>query len=396
MMSTAFDGIVIIGGAMSGLATACFLRQVGDRRPITVIERDLTYSHAATALSVSGIRTQFSQPANIRLSQRTLQIIRDFPFPIGTETKIAFNENGYLLLASADGLAALTANHAVQMACGADTVLLEKAALAKRFTWLETSDVAAGVFGLSGEGWFDAMGLMTRFRHVLNAMPDIRFIQAHVDGLGHDGTRLTTIHLSDGSALVPDQVVMAAGAGSGRLTAELPVPLPVEPRKRTVFVFECPTPLPAMPLTVDPSGIYVRPEGRRFICGMSPPAALDRTAEADDFEPDWQQFETSIWPILAQRVPAFATLRQTTAWAGHYDYNRFDQNALIGKDPVLENLFHITGFSGHGVQQAPAAGEALAMLMQDNPRHSQKIAQCSELSPHRLVTNRLCLERNII
>ena len=158
-------------------------------------------------------------------------------------------------------------------------------------------------------------------------------------------------------------MVNAAGPSAGRLAAMAGRVLPVEPRKRTVFVVDCPDAPAGMPLVADPSGIYVRPEGSGFITGYSPPQSADGPADPDDFIPDHALFEEVCWPLLARRIPAFGTLKVTGAWAGHYDYNVLDQNAVIGPDPVLGNFLYANGFSGHGLQHAPGVGRAVAELI---------------------------------
>jgi FAD-dependent oxidoreductase domain-containing protein 1 len=132
-------------------------------------------------------------------------------------------------------------------------------------------------------------------------------------------------------------------------------------RKRNVFVFTCATPLPRLPLVIDPSGLWFRSEGDRFLCG--PPQDPDPDVSPDDFEVDLPAFEERAWPILARRVPAFEAIRMSAAWAGHYDYNTFDQNAFLGPVPGIPNLLLASGFSGHGIQQSPAVGRGLAEYM---------------------------------
>jgi glycine/D-amino acid oxidase-like deaminating enzyme len=142
------------------------------------------------------------------------------------------------------------------------------------------------------------------------------------------------------------------------LAAGVGVDLPVFARKRTVFVFSCPVAIPGCPLLIDPSGLWFRPEGDRFLCGV--PADPDPDVSPDDFEIDHSLFESVAWPILARRVPAFQAVRVTSAWAGHYDYNVFDQNAFVGPVPGIPNLLLAGGFSGHGLQHAPGIGRGLA------------------------------------
>ncbi len=143
----------------------------------------------------------------------------------------------------------------------------------------------------------------------------------------------------------------------------LDIDLPVWPRKRYVYVFDCKDDLLSAPLTIDPSGVAFRPEGGQYVATWSPPEEQDANSDAEDMEVDYTLFEAVIWPTLAERVPAFEAIKLTGAWTGHYDYNTFDQNAIIGGHPEIANLLFCTGFSGHGLQQSPAAGRAISELI---------------------------------
>ena len=360
MSSQAYD-VVIVGGAAVGSAVAYFLTQaLGFSGSVAVVERDPTYAKAATTLSAASIRQQFSTPENIRMSQFGVAFFRDLKIRFGADADIGFRERGYLLLASETGAATLIANHAVQTAEGADIVLTDPGALADRFAWLNTSDLTLGAFGRSGEGWFDAHSLLALLRTAAR-QKGARYIHGEVTGIEHAGARITGVTLADGRRIACGTLVNAAGPQAGDVAALAGIALPVEPRKRCVFVVACRVALPGMPLMVDPSGVWVRPEGEVFICGVSPPEETD--ARAVDFEVDYALFDDVIWPALAHRVPALEALKQQRAWAGHYDYNTLDQNAVIGCHPEITNFIFANGFSGHGLQQSPATGRAVAELI---------------------------------
>jgi glycine/D-amino acid oxidase-like deaminating enzyme len=384
-----FD-IIIIGGAMMGAATAFFLREEGFAGTIAIVERDTGFSRSATALSAAGIRQQFSIAQNIALSQFSLQFYKDFEKRFGVPA--GFQQHGYLLLSPPSGLPILQQNHAVQIAHGADVALEEPQALKRRHPWLETHGIAAGTTGLSGEGWFDPWTVLAAFRSE-NLRRGVEEIRGEVTAVEMAAGRVTGVRLAEGQWLACRTLVNAGGTNSGRIAAMAGIDLPVEPRKRTVFRFKCANPPQNMPLTVDITGIWVRPEGQGFITGFSPPEEADGPADPGDFEPDHHFFEEVIWPVLADRIPAFEAVKVEGAWAGHYDYNRFDQNAFIGSHDEAPNAYCVTGFSGHGVQQGPAAGRAVAELIVHG---RYRTIDCTPFAPRRFRENRRFAERNVI
>ena len=66
---------------------------------------------------------------------------------------------------------------------------------------------------------------------------------------------------------------------------------------------------------------------------------------------------------IANRIPAFEAIKVKSEWVGHYAYNTLDQNAIIGPHPIISNFMFINGFSGHGLQQAPAMGRGMSELL---------------------------------
>jgi len=383
--------VLIIGGGVIGSAAACFLaRDFGVRA--LVFERDPAYRCASSALSASSIRQQFSTEINIRLSQQSLAFLRNIGEELavgGERPEIGLTEPGYLYLATAAGREALMANHAVQARHGADVVMLGTSELKARFPWLEVGDLAGGNLGRRGEGWFDGYSVLQAFRRKAIAL-GARFVASEVREVAANGDVMTAVR-QDSERVDADAVLIAAGAWSAPLAMPLGFDLPVAPRKRDVFVFDSPARLPNCPLVIDPSGFWFRPEGRGFIAG-APPRGEDRDgAPLEDI--DHALFEDVIWPALAARVPDFEALRLTRAWAGYYEYNTFDQNGLVGRLPGYERAFVACGFSGHGMQHAPAVGRGIAELIATG---GYRTLDLTPLSPARVAENAPLIERNVI
>ncbi len=393
-MTETYD-VVIAGGAAMGSSTAYHLAsQPGFSGRILVIEKDSTYAKAASALSLSSVRQQFSSPVNIRAGLYGVEFLRraaELLAVDGEAPDLPLRENGYLYLATEAGAPTLQENHATQIREGADIVLLEPQEVARRYPFVNVDGVALAAWGRRGEGWFDGYGLTQAYRRKARSL-GVAYREDEVVAVERQGARVTGVTLKSGARIACGAFVNAAGvSGAAKLARDLGVDIPVKSRKRCVFVFEAKERLENCPLIVDTTGVYMRPEGRTYLAGVSPPEEDD--PDTDDFDVVWSQFDDIIWPALAHRVPAFEAIKATGAWAGHYDLNVFDHNAIVGRLPGADNAYLAAGFSGHGMQQSPAVGRGLAELIAQGRYVSLDLA---DFGFERIHANRPLIERNVI
>ncbi len=395
MTQTERADVVIVGGAIVGSSVATFLalRPDFDGR-IVVVERDPSFRTSSTTLSAASIRLQFSTPLNIEISRFGVEVIKHPDRYLAVDGEIPefdFVENGYLFLATDAGLATLERNHAIQRELDVPVVLLSPSELRQRFGWMNVEDLAGASLGLENEGWFDAHALLQGFRRRARSLGVVERI-GEVVAVDRDGDRVSGVRLADGSHIAAGWVVNAAGPRAADVARMVDVELPVRPRKRLVFHLDAPISLGAAPLTIDPSGVYFRPEGPSYIAGFSP-----RDGEPDpdtlDLASDRAPFESFVWPALAHRAPGFDRARLLDSWAGHYEVNTLDHNAIVGPHPVLRNLLFANGFSGHGLQQAPAVGRALAEWICSGRYETLDLAP---LGYERIERNRPIRELNVV
>jgi len=81
------------------------------------------------------------------------------------------------------------------------------------------------------------------------------------------------------------------------------------------------------------------------------------------------------------------------AWAGYYEHNTLDQNGIVGRHPALDNLIVANGFSGHGIQQSPAVGRAVAELIVHGAYRSLDL---TPLGVARILANAPLRELNVV
>ncbi len=344
-----------------GCAVAYFVTKFAPTLRVVVLERDPSYSRAATALAAGGIRQQFSTPENVLMSQYGVEFLQHgaAELTVGAATpELGYTIGRYLRLTSMADAEPAREQAEMQRSLGASPETLERDDLAARFPWMNVADVGVGVLGGKGEGVFDPYALLQALRRK-SIDQGAQFRAADAVGFKVDADkRVVGVRLSHGEVVICGAVVNAAGAQAGHIAALAGLELPVRPLKAHTFAFKAHDAPTDCPIVLDQvQRLNFKPEGPLFLAAAP---RGDMRDEAGDFVLDHSLFEDVVWPALAHRVPQFETLKLVRGWVGHLEWNSFDANPVLGPHPECANFYFAAGFSGHGAQHIPAAGRAIA------------------------------------
>ena len=383
--------VIIIGGGIMGSASAYYLMKMDNTLEVAVIERDLTYAKASTTLSMANARIQFSLEQNIAISQYALKTLAQFEDTMaveGEKPNICYRREGNLFLVDDAGRRGAEKALALQQRLGCRVAWWSPETIKRHYPLYETKGLAGGTFGRD-DGHFDAYAVLMAYKAKAKSMGAV-YINDEVQKIQQEHGRVTGVRTVPGTTLTAACVVNCAGAWAAKVAETAGVHLPVVPVKRQVFALDTAVkPLGPLPLTVLPSGLYFRTEtGGIILLGKS----MLEDPQKYEFSWDDKRFMEILWPELAAYVPAFDRLKLVRGWAGLYAVNTLDGNAILGEWPEIRGLFLANGFSGHGLQQAPAVGRYLSELILKRS-HSLDL---SIFSPIRILENRPLGENGLV
>ena len=354
--------VVIVGGGIMGCCTAYYLMNADNNLKVAVVEMDPGYVHASTTLSMANIRIQFSLKENIQISQYAFECLDRFEEEMavdGDKPSISYRREGNLFLVDEDGRQTAEEGLALQKALGCQIEWWSPEKIKEHYPLYDPGGYVGGTFGPQ-DGYLDAYSVLMGYRAKARSL-GAEFTKDEVIEIVTKGGRVSGVRLASGGRLAGEFVVNCAGAWAAKVARTAGLVLPIEPTMRQIFALDTKVkPEGPLPLTVLPSGLYFRTEtGDLILLGKS----MGDDPVGFDFTWDRKRFEDILWPELAQFIPAFDTLKVVRGWAGLYAVNTMDENAILGEWPELKGLFLANGFSGHGLQQAPAVGRYLSELI---------------------------------
>ncbi|RLE03645.1 MAG: FAD-binding oxidoreductase [Candidatus Aminicenantes bacterium] len=344
--------VIIIGGGIMGLALAYYLSQKSRWR-IVLLEKQLL-AQAATGLSVGGLRQQFSQPANILLSQRSLQLWHQL-FALESQTPFPFHQVGYLFLAQTNSVwEEFQENVETQKQWGVPVELLSAAEIKKRWPFLFTEDLSGGTFCWE-DGYTDPYQVAMVYAQACRRQKVIIREKTPATGIVVENSQVKAVMTPEACLWTP-VVINAAGAWAGQVAALAGLHLPIWPVRRQVFVTQPVELFPRpIPLIIDfEEHLYFREEGPAYLLGMSDPDEPPGFREGTE-----REFLEKLIEKLVHRAPAFAQAAIARGWSGLYAMTP-DENALIGPVEEVEGFWVASGFSGHGFQHAAAVADLLS------------------------------------
>jgi glycine/D-amino acid oxidase-like deaminating enzyme len=352
--------VVIIGGGCMGASVAYHLTRRGIS-DIVLVERERLLATGSTGRNAGGVRHQFSNEANIRLSIESIGLLEHFADEVGQP--IDFHQDGYLfLLSSQNSVETFERNVALQRRLGIDVEWLDAPAAERRAPGLDATGVLGATF-CARDGIADPNGVTMGFAKAAQSRGAAIERDTEATAIRVEQGRIAGVDTTRGS-IDTRIVVNAAGPWAraiGRLVSGGGVHVPVDPVRRHIFIaaFEQPAAVPTSHIMVIDfdTTFYFHREGAGVLFGMGDP----REKPSFDTTVQWD-FLPEVIDVAVKRLPALAAASISHAWAGLYEMSP-DGNPIIGPVPAVAGLFAINGFSGHGFQHSPAAGRILADLI---------------------------------
>jgi len=355
--------VLIVGGGVMGCATAYYLLKFDPKLNVAILEMDATYAKSSTVLSDGNTRVQFNIKENIQISQYGLDVLKTFADDMeveGDKPDVAFRQQGNLFVLDEAGHDESRDGWELQTSLGGLVYWLTPDDVRREYPLYNGKDCIAGTLGVQ-DGTMSPFGLLMGYKKKVIAM-GAKVIEAEVADVLREGNQVIGVKLTSSEIWNSRLVVNAAGARATKLAKTVGVDLPIAPTKRQVTVVEANVhPEKILPLLFLPSGLYIIHEGEgTFTIGKS---FSDDYVGLDDFVWERQVFEEKIWSELVEYIPEFDRLKIMRGWAGLYEVNTFDGNAILGEWPELNGFYLADGFSGHGFQQCHAVGRYMAELM---------------------------------
>jgi len=382
-MRTTADA-VIIGGGIIGAAVAFYLAREKHGQ-IVLVEKEPFLGSGSTAKAAGGIRAQFENKVNIEMSMVSEELFARFKEDTGSEA--LFDRVGYMFLLSEDSdIEAFKKSYELQRSLGLNVQFLKPEDISQIAPEVRTDDIKLATF-CGDDGLGDPHEFLSGYERAARGFGVEIELEAEVTGIEVADKKICRVKTVRGEISTP-LVVNCTGAYSRLIGEMVGADVKVQPyRRQIVTTGELDFIKPDFPMVVDvKAGLYTHKESKGLLLGW----ADKSVAPSFDISID-PDYTDQILEKALDRIPRLETAEIANQWAGLYETTP-DHRAIIGWEPVVEGMFHVTGFSGHGFMHAPAAGLITAEVLTGK----KPSIDIESLSPARFTAGTHAEERNVI
>lgn len=374
--------VIIIGSGIIGASCAFRLSDRGLK--VVILEAQSAPAMGSTGRSAAGVRVQFTEEVNIRLSWESIKEYQRFLDLYGEEA--GYRPIGYLLLVSTKRVSVHMDSVRLQERIGVPVHVFSPEE-AQHLIQFDPTNIACATYG-PADGIVDPHLVTLTYLKLAKERGTRLYLDTQLTNANRVGN-IWRVEAVNG-IFEATYLVNAAGCWAGEVAMRAGLEVPIHPVRRLVYTTAPTSWNHNYPLTIDmESGFYLRSEGNRILFGRSNPNELPGFIEGIDW--DWLE------PTLQVGMARFPWMAETkldhhACWWGYYEVTP-DHNPILGRLPSAENWINAAGFSGHGVQQAPMVGKLIAEEIVLGKAQSVDI---DDLRIDRLYKKQIQKEHNIV
>ncbi len=350
--------VIIIGAGSVGTPAALALANAGVRT--LVLDGRASVGQGSNKAAIGGIRATHSDPAKIRLNQRSLEILSSWEERYGDA--IGWRRGGYVFVAYRDeDERTLRDLLVIQQSHGLHIDWLDRRAMLEPLPDLSQDGLLGGTYSPDDGHCSSLLTLHAFYKRACEAGATFQFGEPVVRTV-ISGGRVRAVATAK-AEYGADVVINAAGAWAAQVAEMVGIEVPVRPDSHEAAITEPVAPF-LHPMVVDirpaPGSsnfyFYQSYTGQVILCITPSPSIWgDDTRETSEF-----------LPMISRRVvelmPRLRNIRVRRTWRGLYPMTP-DGSPLVGWAGGIEGYLLAVGMCGQGFMLGPGLGELLARMV---------------------------------
>ena len=351
---------IVIGAGSVGNPTAYFLAREGLR--VLVVDELASSGQGQNKAAIGGVRATHSDPAKIRLCQKSLEIFSGWKQATGTD--IGWKQGGYCFPAYDDRVeGTLRTLLPIQKRYRLNIDWVDAEGIRRLVPGIDPNGLRGGTFSPE-DGQVNPLRAAESFTNEARRAGAVYLYRDPVRSLLVRGSAVVGVSTGREEYRAAS-VVVAAGVGATALCATAGLTVPILPDSHEAGISAPVQPFLG-PLVVD---LRPGPEGKttNFYFGQDAEGQIifcytPRPPISGENRTSTYEFMPIAAARLVQLIPRLKNLTIRRVWRGLYPMTP-DGSPLLGKAPNVDGLVLGVGMCGQGFMLGPGVGANLAALV---------------------------------